>query len=130
MGYSIAEVSERTHLTPHTLRYYEKEGLLPFVERSDSGNRNFKEEDLEMLELICCLKNTGMPLKKIKDYIQLCIQGNSTVEIRREIFLKHREDVLNQMAELQKNLDKINCKIDHYDSVYKKYRQVIQRAAK
>jgi DNA-binding transcriptional MerR regulator len=130
MGYSIAEVSERTHLTPHTLRYYEKEGLLPFVERSDSGNRNFKEEDLEMLELICCLKNTGMPLKKIKDYIQLCIKGNSTVEIRREIFLKHREDVLNQMAELQKNLDKINCKIDHYDSVYNKYRQVIQRAAK
>ncbi|EHJ01921.1 MULTISPECIES: MerR family transcriptional regulator [unclassified Clostridium] len=130
MGYSIAEVSEKTHLTPHTLRYYEKEGLLPFVERSDSGNRNFKEEDLEMLELICCLKNTGMPLKKIKDYIQLCIQGNSTVEIRREIFLKHREDVLNQMAELQKNLDKINCKIDHYDSVYNKYRQVIQRAAK
>lgn len=118
MGYSIAEVSEKTHLTPHTLRYYEKEGLLPFVDRSSSGNRDFKEKDLEWLELICCLKNTGMPIKKIKEYISLCLQGDSTIDIRREIFLKHREDVLNQMAELQHNLEKINYKINYYDSCH------------
>lgn len=120
MGYSIAEVSEKTHLTPHTLRYYEKEGLLPFVDRSSSGNRDFKEKDLEWLELICCLKNTGMPIKKIKEYISLCLKGDSTIDIRREIFLKHREDVLNQMAELEKNLEKINCKINYYDCVHVK----------
>jgi DNA-binding transcriptional MerR regulator len=128
MGYSIAEVAEKTHLTPHTLRYYEKEGLLPFVDRSDSGNRDFKETDLEWLELICCLKNTGMPIKKIKEYIQLCLKGDSTIEVRRKIFLKHKEDVLNQMAELQKNLDKINCKINHYDSISKKYNRIIPKA--
>lgn len=120
MGYSIAEVAEKTHLTAHTLRYYEKEGLLPFVDRSDSGNRDFKDKDLDWLELICCLKNTGMPIKHIKEYIALCLEGDDTLEVRREIFLNHREEVINQIAELHKNLDKINCKIKHYDSTCKK----------
>ena len=119
MGYSIAQVAEKTHLTAHTLRYYEKEGLLPFVDRSDSGNRDFKDRDLEWLELICCLKNTGMPIKKIKEYIGLCLKGDNTLDVRREIFITHREEVINQMAELQKNLDKINCKINYYDCACK-----------
>jgi len=120
MGFSIAEVAEKTHLTAHTLRYYEKEGLLPFVDRSDSGNRDFKDKDLEWLELICCLKNTGMPIKKIKEVIALCLKGDDTLNIRREMFINHREDVINQMGELQKNLDKINYKINYYDCACKK----------
>ena len=120
MGYSIAEVAEKTHLTAHTLRYYEKEGLLPFIDRSDSGNRDFKDKDLEWLELICCLKNTGMPIKQIKEFIRLCLKGDNTLDVRREIFITHREEVINQMAELQKNLDKINCKINYYDCACKK----------
>ncbi len=120
MGYSIAEVAEKTHLTAHTLRYYEKEGLLPFVDRSNSGNRDFKDKDLDWLELICCLKNTGMPIKKIKEYISLCLKGDDTIEIRRKIFLTHREEVIEQIAELRKNLDKINYKINYYDSACKK----------
>lgn len=120
MGYSIAEVAEKTHLTPHTLRYYEKEGLLPFVDRNDSGNRHFKDKDLEWLELICCLKNTGMSIKKIKEVIALYLEGDDTLEIRREIFIRHREEVLNQITELQKNLDKINCKINYYDCICNK----------
>jgi DNA-binding transcriptional MerR regulator len=120
MGYSIAEVAEKTNLTSHTLRYYEKEGLLPFVDRSDSGNRDFKDKDLEWLELICCLKNTGMSIKKIKEVIGLYLKGDHTLDVRREIFINHREEVINQIAELQKNLDKINCKINYYDCVCKK----------
>ncbi|AWK49881.1 MerR family transcriptional regulator [Clostridium beijerinckii] len=120
MGYSIAQVAEKTHLTAHTLRYYEKEGLLPFIDRSDSGNRDFKDKDLEWLELICCLKNTGMPIKQIKEFIRLCLKGDDTLDVRREIFITHREEVINQMAELQKNLDKINCKINYYDCACKK----------
>lgn len=120
MGYSIAEVAEKTNLTPHTLRYYEKEGLLPFVDRSDTGNRDFKEKDLEWLELICCLKNTGMSIKQIKEVIALCLKGDDTLEIRREIFISHREEVLSQIEELHKNLDKINCKINYYDSICNK----------
>jgi len=120
MGYSIAEVAEKTHLTTHTLRFYEKEGLLPFVNRSDSGNRDFIDKDLEWLELICCLKKTGMPIKKIKEYIQLCLEGDSTLEVRRQIFLNHREEVVNGIADLQKNLEKIDCKINYYHSACKK----------
>jgi DNA-binding transcriptional MerR regulator len=120
MGYSIAEVAEKTHLTPHTLRYYEKEGLLPFVDRSDSGNRHFQDKDLEWLELICCLKNTGMSIKKIKEVISLYLEGDDTLDIRREIFICHRAEVINQIAELEKNLDKINCKINYYDKICKK----------
>jgi len=120
MGYSIAEVAEKTNLTAHTLRYYEKEGLLPFVDRSNPGNRDFKTKDLEWLELICCLKNTGMPIKKIKEYIELCLKGDNTIDVRRQIFIKHREDVIEQIAELNKNLDKINGKINYYDGAYKK----------
>ena len=120
MGYSIAEVAEKTRLTPHTLRYYEKEGLLPFVDRSNTGNRVFKEKDLEWLELICCLKNTGMSIKQIKEVIALSLKGDDTLEIRREIFIRHREEVLNQITELHKNLDKINCKINYYDSICNK----------
>lgn len=120
MGYSIAEVAEKTNLTPHTLRYYEKEGLLPFVDRSDTGNRDFKDKDMEWLELICCLKNTGMSIKQIKEVIALCLKGDDTLEIRREIFISHREEVLSQIEELHKNLDKINCKINYYDSICNK----------
>jgi DNA-binding transcriptional MerR regulator len=120
MGYSIAEVAERTNLTTHTLRFYEKEGLLPFVHRSDSGNRDFLDKDLEWLELICCLKKTGMPIKKIKEYIQLCLEGDSTLEIRRQIFLNHREEVVTEISDLQKNLEKIDSKLDYYHSACEK----------
>ena len=116
----ISEVSKLTKLKPHTLRYYEKEGLLPFVDRSDSGNRDFKTKDLEWLELICCLKNTGMPIKKIKEYIELCLKGDDTIDVRRQIFINHREEVIEQIEELNKNLDKINGKISYYDGAYKK----------
>jgi len=120
MGYSIAEVAEKTHLTAYTLRYYEKEGLLPFVDRSDSGIRNFQDKDLEWLELICCLKNTGMSIKKIKEVISLYLEGDGTLDIRREIFICHREEVINQIAELEKNLDKINFKINYYENICNK----------
>lgn len=121
MGYSIAEVAEKMNLTAYTLRYYEKEGLLPFVDRSNSGIRNFQDKDLEWLELICCLKNTGMSIKKIKEVISLYLEGDGTLDIRREIFICHREEVINQIAELEKNLDKINCKINYYDNICNKH---------
>ena len=120
MGYSITEAAEKIHLSTYTLRYYDKMGLLPFVERNDLGNRDFKEKDLELLELICCLKNTGMSIKQIREVIALCLKGDNTLEIRREIFIRHREEVLNQIAELHKNLHKINCKINYYDSICSK----------
>ena len=80
--YSIQEVSQKTGLTAHTLRYYEKEGLLSGVERTQGGFRQYTDEDLERLGLICCLKNTGMPLQESARFVQLAHQGDRTLEER------------------------------------------------
>ncbi|MBO4297792.1 MAG: MerR family transcriptional regulator, partial [Clostridia bacterium] len=82
MMYSIQDVSKKTGLTAHTLRYYEKEGLISGVERSSGGFRQYTDEDLEALGLICCLKNTGMSLQEIARFVQLTHQGEHTLEER------------------------------------------------
>lgn len=115
MRYSIKQAAAKFGITEHTIRYYDKEGLLPFLKRRESGIRSFSKNDMDWLQLICCLKNTGMQIKQIKQYIDWCVQGNETVEIRRQMFIRHREDVLNQIADLQKYLETINYKIKYYD---------------
>ncbi len=115
MGYTISQAAEKMNLTAHTLRYYEKEGLMPFVERTESGIRIFKDYDLEWLSVICCLKGTGMSIKKIKEYIDLSLEGDSTLEERRQIFIRQRESVLAQIREMQKHLTKLDYKIQFYD---------------
>lgn len=116
MRYSISQVAEKFNLTPHTIRYYDKEGLLPFIDRTKAGNREFSDSDLDWLKLICCLKNTGMPIKQIKQYIQWCLQGDDTLEIRRQMFLDHRKEVLKQMEDLKENLKTIDYKLSLYDT--------------
>lgn len=115
MGYSIGKAAEMSGLTPHTLRYYDKEGLLPFVGRTDSGQRSFTDSDIEWLAIISCLKNTGMQIKDIKEYIDWCKQGKDTLEKRRAMFVKQKRIVEEKMNEYQKWLDKINYKIWYYD---------------
>lgn len=117
MAYTIKQAAEKTNLTAHTLRYYDKEGLLPFVERSNSGFRRFTDNDLEWLSVICCLKATGMAVKQIKVYIDLCMQGDATIEARRQIFTEHRHNVVRQIEDLQKHLAKVDFKLHHYDEI-------------
>lgn len=112
MSYSIREVCEKTGLTAHTLRYYEKEGLLVQVHRTAGGIRSYSDEDLETLGLICCLKNTGMPLAEIARFIQLTQAGDQTLKERCDILRTHREHVLEHMEETRQLLDKVTCKLD------------------
>jgi len=114
MGYTISQVAEKTGLTAHTLRFYDKQGLLPFVDRNKSGNRDFKESDFEWLGVITCLKKSGMPVKKIKQYIDWGMEGDTTLNQRLEVFEKHRNFVVEKMAELEKYLQKIDYKIWYY----------------
>ena len=114
MPYTISQVAEKTNLPPSTLRYYEKEGLLSGIGRTESGVRRFSEEDLEQLTVVCCLKETGMPLKDIKRYFDLCAQGDETVPQRLEIFETHRKLVLKEIAQMKKHLEKIDKKIKGY----------------
>ena len=80
MSYTIQQVSKMTHIPATTLRYYDKEGLLPFVERSSGGIRMFQEKDYEWLKVISCLKKAGMSLKDIREYINLAMQGDDTID--------------------------------------------------
>ena len=119
MGYSIGQVAKKMGLTTHTLRYYDKEGLLPFVKKSGSGLRVFSDEDMEWLVVIECLKGTGMSLKNIKQYIDWCLEGDATIDKRLEMFKRQKNKLEEQMAELQKYLEKINYKIAYYTEASK-----------
>ena len=121
--YSIQEVSNKTGLTAHTLRYYEKEGLISGVERTQGGFRQYTDEDLERLGLICCLKNTGMPLQEITRFVQLAHQGDQTLEERVELLKEHREKLIARMEEMQKYLDKITWKVNFFSGKLEEYRK-------
>lgn len=117
MSYSIKEVSERFNISPYTLRYYEKEGLLPSVQRGDNGNRLYSDTDLEWLQVVCCMRATGMSIAYIKDYIDLCLRGADTVPERRQIILRQKEIIENHIQEYQELLRVVNKKLKHYDVV-------------
>ena len=112
--YSIQDVSKKTGLSTHTLRYYEKEGLISGVERSQGGFRQYTDEDLERLGLICCLKNTGMSIQEIARFVQLTHEGDHTLKERVELLREHRENVLARIAEMQKYLEKVTWKLNFF----------------
>ena len=112
--YSIHEACARTGLTAHTLRYYEKEKLLPNVSRSAGGIRQYTDEDMEALGMICCLKNTGMPLQDISRFMALARQGDQTLRERCELLKRHRDNVIARMEEMQKHLEKVTWKVQYF----------------
>ena len=112
MAYTISQMAQRFGVEPHTLRFYEKEGIIQ-PERTPSGIRSYTEENVAQLEMAMCLKSTGMPLREIKKYFDLVEQGDSTLEERLRIFTDHRQRVLREIDELQRHLAKIEHKIDY-----------------
>ncbi|WP_413298857.1 MerR family transcriptional regulator [Bacillus sp. 1P10SD] len=116
MSYTINEVSKKFGLSIHTLRYYDKEGLMPFIMRDKTGNRIFKEEDLNWIAMICRLKNTGMPIKEMKKYADWCAGGMQTINERKEMLTDHRRKVIKQIEDLKKDLILIDSKIEIYDN--------------
>jgi len=114
--YSIKDVASLCGLSAYTIRFYDKEGLLPFITRNSTGNRQFSESDLDMIRLICCLKNTGMQLKEIKRYTNLFMEGDHTVPCRKQMMIDHRTSILNQISELQTQIGVIEMKIAYYEA--------------
>jgi len=119
--YSIQDVSKKTGLTAHTLRYYEKEGLIAGVERSAGGFRQYTDEDLEKLGLICCLKNTGMSIQEIARFVKLTREGEHTLKERVALLKEHQDIVIARIAEMQKHLDKVTWKLNFYTEKLKAY---------
>jgi DNA-binding transcriptional MerR regulator len=116
-------VSEKTNLSAHVLRYYEKEGLLPQIQRSESGIRYYSDEDLEWLSLVCCLKNTGMSIRQIRDFVNLTLEGPSTLKLRCDMLLAHKSEVKEHIEEMNRYLEKVSHKIDCYTRQYEKHVQ-------
>ena len=111
--YTIGQVSELFHLPVSTLRYYDKEGLFPTMERQ-SGIRKFGERELEALRVIECLKQSGLEIKEIRQFMQWCVEGPSTYEARLALFEARRRAVEDEMARLQKTRDMLRFKCWYY----------------
>lgn len=116
--FSIGKVSEMFHLPISTLRYYDKEGLFPEMQRT-SGIRKFDEKELEALRIIECLKKSGMEIKDIKQFMEWCSQGSNTYAQRRDLFLKQKETVENEIRRMEKVLDMIRFKCWYYEEAIK-----------
>jgi DNA-binding transcriptional MerR regulator len=114
-GLTIAEASERTGLSTHTLRYYERDGLLlGSVPRASSGHRRYSEEDLAWIAMIGRLRATGMPIREIRAYAALVRAGEGNEPERLELLTTHRERVLAELTEVRAHLDAIDTKIALY----------------
>ena len=111
----ISEVSEQYHISSDTLRYYERIGLLPAVNRSESGIRDFNELDARRVEFIKCMRSAGLPIEVLIEYMELVQQGDQTIEARKEILVEQRDLLAARMEEMQKTLDRLNYKIDVYE---------------
>lgn len=115
-NYTIKDAARLMGVPTSTIRYYDKEGLLPFMKRMESGYRIFTEKDIAALRIINCLKKTGMHIKEIRQFSDWLEQGDASLQQRYEMFLERRRVVEKQMAELQEILDTINYKCWYYET--------------
>lgn len=118
---SIADAARATGLTTHTLRYYERDGLLlEPVDRASSGHRRYTEQDLGWISMITKLRSTGMPIREVRAYAELCRAGQGNEPERLALLRAHRIRVLAQLAEVQENLSAIEFKIGLYEGLVAK----------
>ena len=118
MSYSIKEVADMMGVTTSTLRYYDQEGLLPNVKRVN-GIRVFEDKDFKWLRVLNCLKNTNMPIKKIKEYVELASKGDKTLEKRYNLIKEQKELILKQIEEYKLYLKEIEFKEWYYETAIK-----------
>lgn len=115
MNYTIGEVAKKLGLSTYTLRYYDKEGLLPFIKRTEGGIRIFSEQDLDFLLVINCLKNTGMSIADIRKYIQWADEGDSSLQKRYDLFREQKKAIEQQIQHLKTYLECIEYKCNYYE---------------
>ena len=112
---NISEVSKKYGLSADTLRYYEKEGLIPFVHRTESGLRDYTERDCSWIEFIKCMRNAGLSVETLKKYVALFQQGKRTLKARKNLLLAERDRLQSRLNELTQTLARLNHKIDIYE---------------
>ena len=113
----IAEVSGKFDLSQDTLRYYERIGLIPSVNRNKSGIRDYTEEDCKWVEFIKCMRSAGIPIEVLIEYVGLFQQGDTTIEARKELFIEQRKQLITRMEDMKKTLERLDYKIAAYEQV-------------
>ena len=112
---TIKEVCEKYGITPDTLRYYERVGVIPTVSRTKGGIRDYSEEDIRWVENAICMRSAGLPVEMLIEYVRLFREGDSTFQARRDLLADARKEIAAQLAKYQAAMDKLNYKISRYD---------------
>lgn len=112
---TMAEVSKRFNLSADTLRYYERIGLLPHVNRASNGNRDYSEDDCKWINFIKCMRSAGLSIEILIEYVTLFQKGSGTIEARKELLLEQRRQIAAKVDELQSTLNYLDHKIDGYE---------------
>lgn len=111
----IAEVSKKYDITADTLRYYERVGLIPPVNRNASGIRNYTEEDCNWVGFIKCMRSAGLSIEVLVEYVTMFQQGNSTIKARKELLIEQRRQLTERINEMKQTLERLDMKIDGYE---------------
>lgn len=114
---TIAEVSKQYNISADTLRYYERIGLIPPVNRNKNGIRDYTDEDCKWVDFIKCMRSAGLPIETLIEYVTLFRQGNSTIEARKEILIEQRGILEEKINFMTATLERLNYKIDNYDTI-------------
>lgn len=112
--YSVTQAAKLVEISEHTLRYYDDKGLFPFLQKNDAGKRLFSEADLQWAKLLECLSNSGLSIKEMQQYVELCIIGDSTVPQRYAILARQEKIVKEQIREKKRQLKLLQFKLDYY----------------
>lgn len=113
-NFLIGEVAAQFGLTVPTIRYYDQEGLIPNLAKNESGQRVFNEENLDALQIVECLKDSGMAIKDIKQFMQWVSEGDETLYNRREMFVRLRAQMQEKMNRLQQTMHVLDYKVGYY----------------
>ena len=116
---TIKEVSEKYKISQDTLRYYERIGMIPAINRTPGGIRNYEESDLGWVELAICMRSAGLPIEALIEYVKLYQQGDATFAARLQLLQEQRESLEEQKTQLEKAINKLNYKISRYEVAVK-----------
>ncbi|MEF2902277.1 MAG: MerR family transcriptional regulator [Terrisporobacter sp.] len=112
---TITEVSKLYDITPDTLRYYERIGLIPKIHRNKNGIRDYTQEDCNWVEFIKCMRNAGLPIETLIDYVTMFQQGDSTIDARKELLIEQRKVLEKKIKDMNETLGRLNHKIELYE---------------
>lgn len=121
--YTISQVAEITGVSAYTLRFYDKEGLFPYLSRDGKNNRLFSEQHLEWAMTLQCLRDTGMPLAEVREYLRLILLGDSTIPRRYQLILKRVHEAEQERLALEKRIDMLKRKLEYYSGLLEQHKE-------